>query len=85
MTIPPANDPLFQALRRLPPAVPDAARDARAQSRCHAALAERRRGPSYRLRGRARRRLESAIVGAFGVVYLLAIFRAAARILTQGP
>jgi hypothetical protein len=43
------------------------------RARCHAALAQRRRGPSYRLARRARRRLESAVVGAFGVIYVAAI------------
>jgi hypothetical protein len=70
---PSSPDPLFDALRRLPGAVADPAHDARVRSRCHATLAQRRRGPSYRLAERARRRLESALVGAFGLMYVAAI------------
>jgi hypothetical protein len=69
----PSHDQLFHALRRLPPAETDPARDGHVRSRCHATLAERRRGPSYRLQGRGSRRLESALVGTFSIVYLVAI------------
>jgi hypothetical protein len=78
---PASEDRLLEALRRLPAADADPGHDARVRRRCHEAVAERRRGPSYRFTGLVRRRVEVTLVGAFGVVYLLAILYDAARIL----
>lgn len=76
----PSTDPLLQSLARLPAAAADLARDARVRDRCHAALDERHRRLSHGVRYLVWRPLETVLVGAFGLVYLVAILYDVARV-----
>ncbi len=80
MNLSPSDDSLLERLSRLPAAAPDPQHDARVRQRCHASLAKRYRGPSYRLTGPSRRPIEVALVGTFSALYLGAILYDAVRV-----
>jgi hypothetical protein len=71
-----STDPLLQALAGLPAAATDDDRDGRVRRRCHALLAAQRRAASRRP---AARPVESLLVSAFGLLYLVALVINAAR------
>jgi hypothetical protein len=82
MTFDDGNDPLLRALRRLPGAEPDAARDASVRGRCRATLVGRRRRDERQAHRAAfaRRVLEPALVGGLCLVYLAEVLRAALQL-----
>ena len=75
-----SHEPLLMSLNRLPAATPDPTHDARVRARCHEALVEREREPCVRASPVVRRPIETFLVGAFGLVYLVAILHDAAQL-----
>ena len=70
-----ARDPLLIGLEQLGPLTPDPTRSERARARCHSMLTRRRQRAARAARGLnvARRAIEPALVGAFGLIYLSAM------------
>ena len=70
-----ARDPLLIGLAQLGPLTPDPMRSERARARCHSMLTRRRQRAARTARGLnvARRAIEPALVGAFGLIYLSAM------------
>lgn len=77
-----AEDLALRNLQRLPVIEPDAARAAHVRAKCHAALARRQpksRRITHALRG-AVFAIESALIGALGVSYFVALIMDALRL-----
>ena len=82
MTFGDANDPMLRALRRLPDAAPDEAREARVRARCHAALERARRRRERPARGStALQIVEAALVGGLCLLYLSAVLHEVGRLI----
>jgi len=85
MTFGDPNDPMLRALRHLPDAAPDEARESRVRVRCHAALERVRRRRDRAARGSAGLRIvEAALVGGLCLLYLSAVLHEVARLVVVG-
>jgi len=85
MTFGDPNDPMLRALRHLPDAAPDEARESRVRARCHAALERARRRRDRAAGGSAGLRIvEAALVGGLCLLYLSAVLHEVARLVVAG-